>query len=806
MLGRLVEEVLLGADARLQAHHDRLADRVDRRVRHLREQLLEVRVDEPVAIGEHREGRVVAHRADRLLGVARERRQDHLHVLERVAERDLPLAQRLGRHRVRHPRRQVGEPHDLAVEPLAVRLLGGDPALDLVVRDDPSLLEIDEEELARLQPALAEDVRGRDVEHARLGGEHDPAVARLEPATGPQAVAVERRADHAPVGERHRRGAVPRLHQALVVGVEPEQLAAAGRRARPLPRGSSSSSRAAASGRRARAARARCRTTAESEPPAWTSGSTLWRSSPKSSDASCDSRARIQLMLPRTVLISPLWAIIRYGWASSQLGNVLVENREWTSASARRGALVLRGRGSSRGAAARSASPCRRSCGTRSSGRSRRCRPRARTGGGSRTACARTHPGRRARPRRRRRAAGRAARTPPRCGRRTPGRPGRRASRRRVWPFVLDDRREQLLELVPALGRRGGRSTSRRRSGPAAGSSSRDDGAEERVGDLQQDPGTVARARIGARGAAMLEVRERLERPPHGLVQRLRVESRDERDAAGVVLVLGPVEALLGRTDAAHRVTPVRGWNSRRPRKPWVHAHDLSSASGVECGRGCEASLQRLKECGGRAVQTPRAMRLLETQISAQFGRRSRQYHGSRERVHPGRPARPTLRIRGTAYPVLLPTVRDPRLHLAAVIISLQVLGQTAFDFQLSIAQILVSLAHLRGDRVRDHVPPPARDHVARERAPDRQRRRLHPARAGHRARRLVEHEGLVDLRRHGRGVDPLEARDHVARAPLLQPVELRPRALLRAARRRRGPTRSPSGGGRCRRGWRSRS
>jgi hypothetical protein len=53
---------------------------------------------------------------------------------------------------------------------------------------------------------------------------------------------------------------------------------------------------------------------------------------------------------------------------------------------------------------------------------------------------------------------------------------------------------------------------------------------------------------------------------------------------------------------------------------------------------------------------------------------------------------RPTVRIRGTQYPVLLPTLRDPRLHLAAVIISLQVLGQVAFDFQLSIAQILVSL------------------------------------------------------------------------------------------------------------------
>src|SRR5689334_6402374 len=52
----------------------------------------------------------------------------------------------------------------------------------------------------------------------------------------------------------------------------------------------------------------------------------------------------------------------------------------------------------------------------------------------------------------------------------------------------------------------------------------------------------------------------------------------------------------------------------------------------------------------------------------------------------------PVLTIRGTHYPVLLPSVRDPRLHLAAVIITLQVLGQTAFGFSLSIAQILVSL------------------------------------------------------------------------------------------------------------------
>ncbi len=36
------------------------------------------------------------------------------------------------------------------------------------------------------------------------------------------------------------------------------------------------------------------------------------------------SRPCSRLALPRSVLISPLWAIMRNGWASRQLGNVLV--------------------------------------------------------------------------------------------------------------------------------------------------------------------------------------------------------------------------------------------------------------------------------------------------------------------------------------------------------------------------------------------------------------------------------------------------------------------------------------------------
>lgn len=53
----------------------------------------------------------------------------------------------------------------------------------------------------------------------------------------------------------------------------------------------------------------------------------------------------------------------------------------------------------------------------------------------------------------------------------------------------------------------------------------------------------------------------------------------------------------------------------------------------------------------------------------------------------------PRVRIRGRDYPVLLPSLRDPRLHVAAVLLTLQVLGQTVLDFRLSVAQILISLA-----------------------------------------------------------------------------------------------------------------
>ncbi len=52
----------------------------------------------------------------------------------------------------------------------------------------------------------------------------------------------------------------------------------------------------------------------------------------------------------------------------------------------------------------------------------------------------------------------------------------------------------------------------------------------------------------------------------------------------------------------------------------------------------------------------------------------------------------PWLRVGRTAYPVVLPRPSDARLHVAAVIVSLHVLGQVVLGFRVSVPQILAAI------------------------------------------------------------------------------------------------------------------
>ncbi|MEZ5412170.1 MAG: hypothetical protein R2761_29325, partial [Acidimicrobiales bacterium] len=51
-----------------------------------------------------------------------------------------------------------------------------------------------------------------------------------------------------------------------------------------------------------------------------------------------------------------------------------------------------------------------------------------------------------------------------------------------------------------------------------------------------------------------------------------------------------------------------------------------------------------------------------------------------------------TVSLAGRRYPVALPKLRDSRLHVASVTISLHVLGQVGLHFQISVPQILSAI------------------------------------------------------------------------------------------------------------------
>ena len=98
-----IEQVRPRPDDRDEAHHQFLADRIDRRVGHLGEVLLEIGEQQLRLVGQRRDRRVVAHGADRLFAGRRHRRHQDLEVFLGVAERLLAIEQRQVRDRRRLP-------------------------------------------------------------------------------------------------------------------------------------------------------------------------------------------------------------------------------------------------------------------------------------------------------------------------------------------------------------------------------------------------------------------------------------------------------------------------------------------------------------------------------------------------------------------------------------------------------------------------------------------------------------------------------------------------------------------------------
>ena len=219
-LGPWCEQVGLWADRRTDRGDHLFTNGVERRVGDLCEQLLEVVEQQPRSLAEHGDGRVGAHRTDRLGSTLGHRGDDELQLFVRVAEHLLATQHAVvAEHDVLAVGQFVQFGHAL-VEPRPIRLGRCELPLDLLVVDDATLGRVDEEHAARLQAALAHHLALVDVDDAHLARHHHQVVVGDPVAAGPQPVAVEHGPDDGAVGERHAGRAVPRLHQRCVEAVE----------------------------------------------------------------------------------------------------------------------------------------------------------------------------------------------------------------------------------------------------------------------------------------------------------------------------------------------------------------------------------------------------------------------------------------------------------------------------------------------------------------------------------------------------------------------------------------------------------
>mmetsp|Transcript_60244 Transcript_60244/g.196908 ORF Transcript_60244/g.196908 Transcript_60244/m.196908 type:complete len:466 (+) Transcript_60244:4746-6143(+) len=234
-----VQQIQLRPEGAQQRHDVGFADGVDGRVRGLCEELGEVVEGHLRQPREASQGLVRTHGAQGLVARFHHGRDEHLHLLHRVAE---VLQQ--GQDALHHSRvfridaflihqlldqgsvvrglwaQHVLELQAVLLQVLRIRLLLRVFALELLVLNKVALLEIHQQHLARAQSALERHVLVVHVHDADFGAQDEVVVRGDVEATRPEAVAVQGGAELLAVCEGDQRRPIPRLHEARVVLVE----------------------------------------------------------------------------------------------------------------------------------------------------------------------------------------------------------------------------------------------------------------------------------------------------------------------------------------------------------------------------------------------------------------------------------------------------------------------------------------------------------------------------------------------------------------------------------------------------------
>ena len=222
VFGLVLQQVAVGAHIDAGGGDHLFPDGVDGRVGHLGEHLLEVAEQGRPTAAQDGQGGVGAHGPAGFGPLLGHRQDDLVHLLVAVAKGFFQPGQLVGGvgGHLAVGDLQVPQLDQVAVQPFAVGLPAGVGLLQLFVVHHLALDGVHQQHLAGAQPVFDQDVFGRAVQHAHLGGQDHPAVFGDGVAAGPQAVAVQHGAHHVAVRKQDGRRAVPGLQHGGVILVK----------------------------------------------------------------------------------------------------------------------------------------------------------------------------------------------------------------------------------------------------------------------------------------------------------------------------------------------------------------------------------------------------------------------------------------------------------------------------------------------------------------------------------------------------------------------------------------------------------
>ena len=165
-----------------------------------------------------------SHCANRLLTGSGHRSNELLEVFLGVAKHSLTTVDRSTGIANVLTLWQIAQVNHVLFQPGTPRLSSGYFALDLLILDDLTGSGVDQEHLARLKSALANDLFGRDVCNTNFRGEDYEAILGYHEATWAQAIAVQCCTNQSSIGEDNCGWSIPRFHDHRVVLEEVSEL------------------------------------------------------------------------------------------------------------------------------------------------------------------------------------------------------------------------------------------------------------------------------------------------------------------------------------------------------------------------------------------------------------------------------------------------------------------------------------------------------------------------------------------------------------------------------------------------------